>query len=119
MATKLPVRVIVLTPGQSAVTDDVSQKNILQIAIASPDHTTLVAGVQAGDLVESLANARSVHSVSHPNAAFEALPGTLDDLRKPEEQGALRKCIAIPCCTKHVFTDNNGRWSDPGHGEWR
>ncbi|HPR29976.1 MAG TPA: hypothetical protein PLI03_11545, partial [Chitinophagales bacterium] len=31
-------------PGQSAVTDDVSQKNILQIAVASPDHTTLVAG---------------------------------------------------------------------------
>ena len=49
--------------GQSAATDDVSQKNILQIAVGSKDHTTLVAGVQATQLEDVLANNGTSDSV--------------------------------------------------------
>ncbi|HAE12835.1 MAG: fasciclin domain-containing protein [Chitinophagales bacterium] len=94
-------------PGQSAVTDDVSQKNILQIAIASPDHTTLVAGVQAGDLVESLANAGPFTVFAPTNAAFEALPeGTLDDLLKPENKSALRNVLQYHVALSTFTIDN-------------
>ena len=44
-------------PGQSAVVDDVSQKNVVGVAVASPDHTTLVTAVKAASLVDVLSNA--------------------------------------------------------------
>ena len=42
--------------GQAAVMDDVSANNIVKVAVGSPDHTTLVAAVQAAGLVDVLAN---------------------------------------------------------------
>src|SRR5690554_8237722 len=43
--------------GQAFIEDDESKPNVLQIAIGSPDHTTLVAAVQAAELENSLVNA--------------------------------------------------------------
>ena len=44
--------------GQAAVDDTVSQPNVVRVALGSKDHTTLVAALQAADLVNSLAKAR-------------------------------------------------------------
>jgi uncharacterized surface protein with fasciclin (FAS1) repeats len=80
--------------GQSGVQDDVSQANILKVAVGSPDHTTLVKAVQAAGLVDALANAGPFTVFAPVNAAFEALPaGTLDDLLKPENKGKLKTIL--------------------------
>jgi uncharacterized surface protein with fasciclin (FAS1) repeats len=76
--------------GQSAVQDDDSQKDVVKVAAASPDHTTLVKAVQAGGLVDALSNAGPFTVFAPTNAAFDALPaGTLDDLLKAENKDKL------------------------------
>lgn len=78
------------TAGQSGVKDDVSQKNVVQIAIGSKDHTTLVAAVKAADLVDVLSNTGPFTVFAPTNAAFNKLPaGTVDGLLKPEKKEAL------------------------------
>jgi uncharacterized surface protein with fasciclin (FAS1) repeats len=80
--------------GQSAVKDDASQKNIVQVAISSPDHTTLVKGVQAADLVNALSNAGPFTVFAPTNEAFKKLPaGTLENLLKPENKEALANIL--------------------------
>lgn len=80
--------------GQSAVSDEVSQKNILQVAVGSPDHTTLVAAVKAAELVDALANAGPFTVFAPSNAAFDKLPkGTVDDLLKPENKEKLTSIL--------------------------
>ncbi len=80
--------------GQASVSDDVSAKNILQVAIGSPDHTTLVAGVQAAEIEHVLVNAGPLTVFAPTNAAFDALPeGVLDDLLKPENKAKLAEII--------------------------
>jgi len=76
--------------GQSAVQDDVSAKNVVQIAVGSKDHSTLVAAVKAADLVDALSNAGPFTVFAPTNAAFDKLPaGTIDDLLKPENKEKL------------------------------
>lgn len=76
--------------GQSGVQDDVSAKNVVQIAVGSKDHTTLVAAVQAGDLVNALSNAGPFTVFAPTNAAFALLPaGTVEGLLKPEKKETL------------------------------
>lgn len=76
--------------GQSDVSDDESQRNVVQVAIASPDHSTLVTAVKAADLVNSLSNAGPFTVFAPTNAAFSALPaGTVEGLLKPEKKEAL------------------------------
>ncbi len=73
--------------GQSGVQDDVSQKNVVQVAIGSKDHTTLVKAVQAAELVDALSNAGPFTVFAPTNAAFDKLPaGTVDGLLKPEKK---------------------------------
>jgi len=80
--------------GQSLVYDEVSQKNILQVAIGSSDHTTLVAAVQAAGLEDVLANAGPLTVFAPNNAAFDKLPeGVVADLLKPENKAKLAKII--------------------------
>lgn len=81
--------------GQSAVAEDPNApKSILGVAIASPDHTTLVAGVQAASLEDVLVNAGPLTVFAPNNAAFDALPaGTLDELLKPENKAKLARII--------------------------
>jgi len=80
--------------GQSLVVDDVSQKNILQIAISSPDHTTLVAAVQAAGLEDVLVNAGPLTVFAPTNAAFDKLPpGVVEDLLMPSNKEKLAYII--------------------------
>ena len=80
--------------GQSAVADDLSAKNILQVAIGSKDHTTLVAGVQATHLENVLVNAGPLTVFAPTNAAFDALPeGTLETLLQDENLPTLARII--------------------------
>ncbi|MCC6841354.1 MAG: fasciclin domain-containing protein [Flavobacteriales bacterium] len=76
--------------GQSNVVDDESQRNVVQVAVASPDHSTLVTAVKTADLVNALSNAGPFTVYAPTNAAFEALPaGTVEGLLKPEKKDAL------------------------------
>lgn len=80
--------------GQASVADNVSKPNIVQIAVGSADHTTLVAAVQAAGLVDVLANNGPLTVFAPTNAAFDALPeGTVDNLLKPENKSALIRVI--------------------------
>ncbi|WP_297794509.1 fasciclin domain-containing protein [uncultured Eudoraea sp.] len=80
--------------GQAFIEDDGSTPNVLQIAIGSPDHTTLVAAVQAADLENALVNAGPLMVFAPTNAAFDALPeGTVDNLLKPENKDALANIL--------------------------
>lgn len=76
--------------GQSGVVDDVSQKDVVKVAVGSPDHSTLVAAVKAADLVNALSNAGPFTVFAPTNAAFDALPaGTVDNLLKAENKDKL------------------------------
>ncbi|HNE28191.1 MAG TPA: fasciclin domain-containing protein [Saprospiraceae bacterium] len=80
--------------GQSGVQDDESQKNIVQIAAGSKDHTTLVAAVKAAGLVDVLTNAGPFTVYAPTNAAFEKLPkGTVEELLKPENKEKLQNIL--------------------------
>ncbi len=77
-------------PGQSAVQDSISQKNVVQVAIGSKDHTTLVTAVKAAELVDVLSNAGPFTVFAPTNAAFEKLPaGTVEGLLKADKKDAL------------------------------
>ena len=76
--------------GQSGVVDDASAKNVVQIAIGSKDHTTLVAAVKAAELVDVLSTTGPFTVFAPTNAAFDKLPaGTVDGLLKPEKTADL------------------------------
>lgn len=81
-------------PGQSAVADDESQKDVVRVALASPDHSTLVAALKAATYVDALSNAGPFTVFAPTNAAFDKLPaGTVDDLLKPENKDGLRNIL--------------------------
>jgi uncharacterized surface protein with fasciclin (FAS1) repeats len=65
-------------------------KNIIQNAVNSKDHTTLVAAVKAADLVDTLSGKGPFTVFAPTNDAFAKLPaGTVDTLLKPENKDAL------------------------------
>jgi uncharacterized surface protein with fasciclin (FAS1) repeats len=77
-------------------------KNIVQNAVNSADHTTLVAAVKAAGLVGTLQSAGPFTVFAPTNAAFAKLPeGTVDTLLKPENKAALAKVL-----TYHVVAGN-------------
>ncbi|TBW27997.1 fasciclin domain-containing protein [Gramella sp. KN1008] len=76
--------------GQAFVKDDVSEPTVLDIAIQSEDHKTLVAAVQAAELENALVNAGPLMVFAPTDEAFAALPeGTVEDLLKPENKNKL------------------------------
>lgn len=80
--------------GQAFIEDDESSLNVLQIAISSKDHTTLVAAVQAAGLENALVNAGPLMVFAPTNEAFASLPdGTVESLLKPENKGALANIL--------------------------
>lgn len=69
-------------------------KNIVENAIASPDHSTLVAAVQAAELAGTLSGAGPFTVFAPTNAAFEKLPaGTVDNLLKAENKQQLTNVL--------------------------
>lgn len=82
-------------------------RNIIQNAMNSKDHTTLVAAVKAADLVETLEGPGPFTVFAPTNAAFAKLPaGTVDNLLKPENKAMLATIL-----TYHVVP---GRMSRAG-----
>ena len=71
-----------------------SSKDIIDNAVNSKDHTTLVAALKAAGLVETLKGKGPFTVFAPVNAAFAALPaGTVDTLLKPENKPALTKVL--------------------------
>jgi uncharacterized surface protein with fasciclin (FAS1) repeats len=69
-------------------------KNIIQNAVNSKDHTTLVAAVKAAGLVDTLSGAGPFTVFAPTNSAFGKLPaGTVDTLVKPENKATLTKIL--------------------------
>jgi uncharacterized surface protein with fasciclin (FAS1) repeats len=69
-------------------------KNIIQNAVNSKDHTTLVAAVKAAGLVDTLSGAGPFTVFAPTNDAFAKLPaGTVDNLLKPENKATLTKVL--------------------------
>ncbi|WP_129021069.1 fasciclin domain-containing protein [Edaphocola flava] len=74
-------------------------KNIVENAVNSKDHTTLVAAVKAAGLVETLSSAGPFTVLAPTNAAFDKLPkGTVETLVKPENKAQLTTIL-----TYHVL----------------
>lgn len=99
-----------VTAGQSGVKDTLSQKNVVQVAIGSPDHTTLVAAVKAAGLVDVLSNTGPFTVFAPTNAAFDKLPaGTVDGLLKPEKKDDLADIlqyhVSVGVFKPEMFTD--------------
>lgn len=79
-----------------------AQQDVVDIAIGSKDHTTLVAAVKAADLVGTLKGEGPFTIFAPTNTAFEALPeGTVATLLKPESKAALTNVL-----TYHVVSGN-------------
>jgi len=77
-------------------------KDVVDIAIGSADHTTLVAAVKAADLVTTLKGEGPFTVFAPTNAAFAKLPaGTVEGLLKPENKSQLAKIL-----TYHVVSGN-------------
>ena len=90
---------VAITMSISAVSQS---KDVVDIAIGSPDHTTLVAAIKAADLVTTLKSAGPFTVFAPTNAAFDKLPaGTLASLLKPESKAQLAKIL-----TYHVVLGN-------------
>ena len=71
-----------------------STRNIIQNAVNSPDHTTLVAAVKAGGLVDTLSGAGPFTVFAPTNAAFAKLPaGTVDSLLLPANVTTLQSVL--------------------------
>ena len=69
-------------------------KNIIQNAVNSKEHTTLVAAVKAADLVDTLSGKGPFTVFAPTNAAFGKLPaGTVETLVKPENKATLTKIL--------------------------
>jgi len=70
------------------------ERNIIENAVNSPIHTTLVAAVKAADLVETLQGEGPFTVFAPVNDAFAALPeGTVETLLKPENKAMLQKVL--------------------------
>lgn len=96
--------------GQEAVKDDVSQKDVVKIAVGSADHTTLVTALKAADLVTSLSNAGPFTVFAPTNAAFAKLPAsTVENLLKPENieqlQTILQHHVTVSVFDVDALTD--------------
>ncbi|MFN3605447.1 MAG: fasciclin domain-containing protein [Leptonema sp. (in: bacteria)] len=85
--------------GMASVQDQTPVKNIVQIAVGSKDHTTLVEALKAAGLVDALANPGPFTVFAPTNAAFDQVPkDSLQNLLKPENKKDLETVLY-----HHVF----------------
>ena len=81
-------------------------KNIIENAVNSKEHTTLVAAVKAAGLVETLSGPGPFMVFAPTNAAFDKLPkGTVENLLKPENKQQLVKVLTSHVVGKAVMSD--------------
>jgi uncharacterized surface protein with fasciclin (FAS1) repeats len=95
-----------------------ASKDIIDNAVNSKDHTTLVAAVKAADLVETLKGKGPFTVFAPVNAAFAALPaGTVDSLLKPENKAQLRKVLTYHVVMGKMDTAALAKAIDAGGGK--
>jgi uncharacterized surface protein with fasciclin (FAS1) repeats len=95
------------TGGQEAVKDDVSQKDVVKIAVESKDHSTLVAALKQADYVNDLSNAGPFTVFAPTNDAFSKLPaGTLDGLMKDDKKADLQNILEYHVAVGVYKTEN-------------
>jgi uncharacterized surface protein with fasciclin (FAS1) repeats len=88
--------------GQSAVVDNVSDANVLQVAKSLDDFSTLVVAIEAAGVEDAVVNTGPLTIFAPVNAAFDKLPeGTVADLLKPENKSTLAFIL-----TNHVAPAN-------------
>ena len=81
-------------------------KNIVENAVNSKDHETLVAAVKAAGLVETLQGEGPFTVFAPTDAAFEKLPaGTVDTLLKPENKDQLTKVLTCHVVSANALSD--------------
>jgi len=94
-----------------------AQKNIVQNAVNSKDHTTLVAAVKAAGLVDTLEGKGPFTVFAPVNAAFAALPaGTVDTLLKPENKPTLTKVLTYHVVPGRLTSNELERLIQKGNG---
>ena len=92
-------------------------KNIIDNAMNSKDHTTLVAAVKAAGLVETLKGKGPFTVFAPTNAAFDKLPaGTVDNLLKPENKAVLTKVLTYHVVAGKLDSRELMKWIKKGHG---
>jgi len=95
------------TGGQESVQDDVSQKDIVKIAVSSKDHTTLVAALKQAEYVDDLSNAGPFTVFAPTNDAFNKLPaGTVDGLMKDDKKADLQNILEYHVAVGVYKTEN-------------
>ena len=93
-------------------------KNIIQNAVNSKDHTTLVAAVKAAGLVDTLSGPGPFTVFAPANAAFAKLPaGTVDTLLKPENKATLTKVLTYHVVAGRMTAVNLMKAVKDGEGE--
>lgn len=84
-----------ISHGADGVQDDVSNPNIVQLAVKNPDLSTLVTAVQAAELTSALSSTGPFTVFAPVNSAFEKLPaGTVDGLLKAEQKDKLSNILS-------------------------
>lgn len=92
-------------------------RDIVDNAVNSADHTTLVAAVKAAGLVETLKGKGPFTVFAPTNSAFGALPaGTVDNLLKPENKAALTRVLTYHVVAGRVNTTDLRKMIKAGHG---
>ena len=95
-------------------------RNIVQNAVNSRDHTTLVAAVQAAGLVDTLSSAGPFTVFAPTNAAFNALPaGTVETLVRPENRAQLTAILTYHVVAGRHTAADLGRMIRAGRGTAR
>jgi uncharacterized surface protein with fasciclin (FAS1) repeats len=95
-------------------------KNIVENAVNSKDHTTLVAAVKAAGLVDTLSGPGPFTVFAPTNAAFDALPaGTVDTLLKPENKATLAKILTCHVVAGKVSAMDLSNWIDKSGGSYK
>ncbi len=95
-----------------------SSKNIVENAVNSKDHTTLVAAVKAAGLVETLMSAGPFPVFAPTNAAFAKLPaGTVETLVKPENKSLLTSILTYHVVAGRLDAKEIARRIKEGNGK--
>ncbi|MGC2161669.1 MAG: fasciclin domain-containing protein [Silvibacterium sp.] len=93
-------------------------KNIVQNAVNSQDHTTLVAAVKAAGLVDTLEGTGPFTVFAPTNEAFDKLPaGTVNNLVQPENKATLTKILTYPVVAGRITTRDLRKMIKAGHGK--
>ncbi|SEG48964.1 Uncaracterized surface protein containing fasciclin (FAS1) repeats [Halpernia humi] len=94
-------------------------KNIIENAVNSKDHTTLVAAVKAAGLVETLESKGPFTVFAPTNEAFAKLPkGTVETVLKPENKALLTSILTYHVVPGRISSKELAAWIKKGNGKY-